>query len=79
MKGITSSVRRPARWAILPAVAMIGVLAGLTNAFARDQQATGAELDDQLNWMAARGGSYADTYAANHESVVHGPQFRNYR
>ena len=80
MNGITSSVRRPARWAILPAVAMIGVLAGLTNAFARDQQATGAELDNQLNLLAARGAGYADSYAqATHEDVGHGPEFRNYR
>jgi hypothetical protein len=76
MKGITSSVRRPARWALLPAIAMIGVFAGLTNAFAFDQQATDDEMDDALNWQAARSGSYA---RATHQDVVHGPQFRNYR
>jgi len=76
MKGITSSVRRPARWAILPAIAMVGVLAGLTNTFAFDRQATGPEMDNALNWQAARSGSYTQ---ATHEQVVHGPQFRNYR
>jgi hypothetical protein len=63
MKGITSSVRRPARWAILPAIAMIGVLAGLTNAFAFDQQATGPEMDNALNWQAARGSSISGAHA----------------
>ena len=76
MKGITSSVRRPARWAILPAIAMIGVLAGLSNAFAFDQQATDDEMDNAINWQAARSGSYAQ---ATHENVGHGPDFRNYR
>jgi hypothetical protein len=27
---------------------------GMTSAMARDQQATGAELDNQLNWSMAR-------------------------
>ena len=27
---------------------------GVTSAMARDQQATGAELDNQANWQAAR-------------------------
>jgi hypothetical protein len=76
MKGITSSVRRPARWAILPAVAMIGVLAGLSNAFAFDQQATDDEMDNAINWQAARSGSYAQ---ATHQNEGHGPDFRNYR
>jgi hypothetical protein len=61
---------------MLPAIAMIGVLAGLTNAFAFDQQATDDEMDNALNWQAARSGSYAQ---ATHRGVVHGPQFRNYR
>jgi hypothetical protein len=63
MKGITSSVRRPARWTILPAIAMIGFLAGLTDAFAFDQQATGPEMDNALNWQAARGGSISGAHA----------------
>ena len=48
---------------ILPAIAMIGVLAGLTNAFAFDQQATGPEMDNALNWQAARGDSYSGAHA----------------
>ena len=39
----------------LTAILTATVLAvGVTGAFARDQQATGAELDNQLNWGAAR-------------------------
>jgi hypothetical protein len=37
---------------------------GVTGAFARDQQATGAELDNQLNWRAAHdAGAYASARA----------------
>jgi hypothetical protein len=39
----------------LTAILTATVLAvGVTGAFARDQQATGAELDNQQNWAAAR-------------------------
>jgi hypothetical protein len=59
----TNTVRRPARWALLPAVAMIGVLAGMTNAFAFDQQATDDALDNAINWRAASGGGHSGAYA----------------
>ena len=49
---IISSVRRPVRWALLPAIAMIGVLAGLPTAFAADQQATDDAMDNANNWQA---------------------------
>ena len=69
-----TSARRPARWAILPAVAMIGVLAGLSNAFA-DQQATDDEMDNAMNWQAARGPSHSGAYAQFTPAWHH----RNYR
>ena len=74
-----SSIRRPARWALLPAVAVIGVLAGLTNAFA-DQQATDDEMDDALNWQAARSAGYPGSYAqAPHAGTVRAPRHHSYR
>jgi hypothetical protein len=76
MKARITSVRRPARWAILPAVAMIGVLAGLTNAFAFDQQATDDEMDNATNWQAARGSSHSGAYA---QFTVPAPHHRSYR
>ena len=72
--------RRPARWALLPAIAMIGVLAGLPSAFAFDQQATDDAMDNSVSWQAARGGSYAGPYAqAIHEGTVYAPRHRSYR
>jgi len=47
---ITSTVRRPVRWALVPAIAMIGVLAGLPAAYAFDQQATDDAMDNANNW-----------------------------
>ena len=38
---------------------------GITSAMARDQQATGAELDNQLNWKVARdAGAYASAHVS---------------
>lgn len=76
MKARITSVRRPARWAILPAVAMIGVLAGLTNAYAFDQQATDDEMDNAMNWQAARGDSHSGAYA---QFTTPAPRHRSYR
>jgi hypothetical protein len=65
------------RWALLPAIAMIGVLAGLPAAFAADQQATDDALDNALNWQAARGvGPYAQS---TQEGLVYAPRHRSYR
>ena len=76
----TSSVRRPMRWALLPAIAMIGVLAGLPAAFAYDQQATDDALDNANNWQAARGSSYAGPYAqSTQEGLVYAPRHRSHR
>ena len=55
---ITTSARRPLRWALVPAIAMIGVLAGLPAAYAFDQQATDDAMDNAVNWQAAHGGNY---------------------
>jgi hypothetical protein len=77
---ITASVRRPLRWALVPAIAMIGVLAGLPAAYAFDQQATDDAMTNSLSWQAARGGSYAAPYAqATHEGTVYAPRHRSYR
>jgi hypothetical protein len=78
---ITSTVRRPTRWALLPAIAMIGLLAGAPAAFAADQQATDDAMDNAANWQAARGGNDAGPYAqSTHEGLVYAPrQHRSYR
>jgi hypothetical protein len=77
---INSSVRRPVRWALLPAIAMIGVLAGVPAAFAFDQQATDDAMDNAINWQAARGGNFSAPYAqATHEGTVYAPSHRSYR
>ena len=77
----TSSVRRPLRWALVPAIAMIGVLAGLPAAYAFDQQATDDAMDNAINWQAARGGNYADSYAqsTHDQGLVYAPRHRSYR
>jgi hypothetical protein len=75
---LTSSVRRPVRRALLPAIAMIGVLAGLPTAFAADQQATDDAMDNATNWQAARGaGPYAQS--THDEGLVYAPRHRSYR
>jgi len=77
---LTTSVRRPLRWALVPAIAMIGVLAGLPAAYAFDQQATDDAMDNAINWQAARGGTYAGPYAqSTHEGLVYAPRHRSYR
>jgi hypothetical protein len=74
---LTFSVRRP-RWALLPAIAAIGVLAGLTNAFAFDQQTTDDEVDNATNWQAAH--AYSAPYAqVPREGTVYAPRHRSYR
>jgi hypothetical protein len=56
---------------------MIGVLAGMTNAFAFDQQATDDAMDNSLNWQAARGGgSRSGAYA---QFTAPAPHHRNHR
>jgi hypothetical protein len=72
----TNTVRRPTRWALLPAVAMIGVLAGMTNAFAYDQQATGPAMDNALNWEAARGGG---RHVGPYAQFTPAPRYRHHR
>ena len=76
---LTSSVRRPVRWALLPAIAIIGVLAGSSAAFAVDQQATDDALSTESNWQAARGTSHAGAYAQSNEGTVYAPRHRSYR
>jgi hypothetical protein len=77
----TSSVRRPSRWALVPAIAMFGVLAGLPAAYAFDQQATDDAVDNAMNWQAAHGGTYAGSYAQStrNQGLVYAPRHRSYR
>jgi hypothetical protein len=77
---INPSVRRPVRWALVPAIAMFGVLAGLPAAYAYDQQATDDAVDNAMNWQAARGG-YAGPYAqsTHDEGLVYAPRHRSHR
>jgi hypothetical protein len=51
------STSRVARWTLLPVLAVSAMLMSLPAAWAQNfnQQATGAERDDALNWGAARG------------------------
>jgi hypothetical protein len=84
-----SSVRRLGRWALLPAIAVGALLTALPAASARDQQATGAQLDNDANWRAATGnyGGYASAYGggdraydeAPRDSRVRAPAHRDYR
>jgi hypothetical protein len=78
---ITSPARRPVRWALVPAIAMIGVLAGLPAAYAYDQQATDDAVDNAMNWQAARGGTYAGPYAQStrDQGLVYAPRHRSHR
>jgi hypothetical protein len=54
---------RNSRWAILPAIALGALFAGLPAAQAFDQQATTAEMDNELNWRAASGTGFTGGYA----------------
>jgi hypothetical protein len=78
---IAPSLRRPLRWALVPAVAMIGVLAGLPAAYAFDQQATDDQMDNAINWQAAHSGNYAGSYALStrDQGLVYAPRHRSHR
>ena len=76
---ITSRPRRLARWALLPGIAAGALFAALPAASARDQQATGTQIDNELSWRAATGnygpyGSvYGDAYGA-HDAYAEAPR-----
>ncbi len=78
---VTASTRRPLRWALVPAIAMIGLLAGLPAAYAFDQQATDDAMDNANNWQAAHSGGYAGPYAQStrDQGLVYAPRHRSYR
>jgi hypothetical protein len=60
---ITPTVRRAARWTLLPAIATAAVLTVLPPALAADQQATPAETDNAQNWEdAATAGPRAQSF-----------------
>ena len=69
---------RATRW-LLPAIAICVTLAGVpaaANAQAFSQQATGAEMDDALNWEAATGFRHA--YARAPYDFANHPHFRTH-
>jgi hypothetical protein len=78
---VTSHARTPARWALLPAVAAIRILAGPINAFAFDQQATDDALDYALNLRAAgaASGPYAQAPQSSQEGTIYVPRHRDFR
>jgi hypothetical protein len=78
---ITTSIRRPTRWALVPAIALIGLVAGLPAAYALDQQATDDAIDNAISWQAAHAGSHAAPYAQStrDQGLVYAPRHRSYR
>ena len=78
---LTSPLRRPVRWALVPPIAMIGVLAGLSAAYAFDQQATDDAMGNAISWQAARGTNDAGSYAqfTRDQGLVYAPRHRSYR
>jgi hypothetical protein len=69
----TSSPRRLGRWALLPAIAVGALLTALPAASARDQQATGAQLDNDLSWHAATGSYGASAYGPAYGAYAEAP------
>jgi hypothetical protein len=60
-------INRTVRWALLPAIVMAALVAGVPAAQA-DQQETNAEMDNSTNWQAATG---AGAYGAYDEAPVY--------
>ena len=50
-----SKLRRTSRWALLPAIVLTAIVAGLPAAYAWDQQATDAEMSTELSYRAYQG------------------------
>lgn len=75
------NTRRSLRLAIVPAIALSALFAGLPAAQAFDQQATTAEMDNELNWRAASGTGFSGAYAQApmHQGRVHARAHRSYR
>ena len=59
---IASTLRASARRALLPALAVVALFAGLPAAYA-DQQETNAQMDNRINWEAASGSGVNGAYA----------------
>jgi hypothetical protein len=77
---ITPTLRRAARWALLPAIALTA-LATTLPAQARDQQATAAQIDNEMNWRAVGEGFGAGAPNAYAQAYRHGRvhEDRDYR
>jgi hypothetical protein len=76
-----SLLRRSGRRAILPAIALAALFAGLPAAQAFDRQATTAEMDNDLNWRAAAGTGFSGAYAPapGEQGRIHGRANRAHR
>jgi hypothetical protein len=72
--------RRSLGWVIAPPIALSALFAALPAAQAWDQQATGAEMDNEINWRAASGTGFSGAYAQApfHEGQVDA-RHRTYR
>jgi len=71
MRGAGRKLDEMKRWRLnmkklFTTVAMAALIAGVTSAYAADQQATSAELDNALNWQAATSGAYASARVPGH-------------
>ncbi len=75
----TTATRRSLRWAIVPVIALSALFAGLPAAQAFDQQATTAEMDNDLNWRAASGTGFSGAYAQAPIYRTHVAVHRSYR
>jgi hypothetical protein len=72
--GTNAFVRRPRRWALLPPIAMVGVFASFTSAFA--DQGSNQATDYALSWRAV-GGHHSGPYARG--GPIYVPRHRHYR
>jgi hypothetical protein len=61
---VTSAARRAVRWTLLPAIAMSAMLVSLPAARAWGQQATTAQMDNEINWHAVGRASLSDNARA---------------
>ncbi len=75
------NTRRSLRWAVVPAIALSALFAGLPAAQAYDQQATTAQMDNELNWRAAASTGLSGAYARApfEHSRIHLRAARSYR
>jgi hypothetical protein len=69
-----TSRSRAARWALLPALAAGALFAAQPAANARDQQATGTQIDNDLSWHAVGGNYGAHAYGPAYGAYAEAPR-----